>query len=154
MDLDAEMIKLRRLTERVEPVLAEYEARQGDGMGTPKGYTPEQWAELSRMVDRLDMIETRLAPWEQGEKDIPPGIQDLAQRIIERVDRLEVAFANIEAKLAEFEKIGPELSRLTRMTADLAEIVENKAPLYPLERQVKAPGASNGEAPLGAHGHE
>lgn len=122
MDLDAEFTRLRGLTKRVEPVIADYEARQGDGMGTPKGYTVEQWTELSKVFDRVGALEARLAPWDHVEgESIPPGIQDLAKRLIERVDR-------VEAKLGEVDKYGAELARLSRMVADLAEIVENKIP--------------------------
>lgn len=122
MDLDAEFNKLRKLTARVEPVIAEYEARQGDA---PQGDAPEQSAELSKVFDRLDLIEASLATLDQVEgENIPPGVQDLAQRIIERMDRIEEKFAGVD-------KLATELARLSRMTADLAEIVENKAPASP-----------------------
>lgn len=128
MDLDAEVIRIRSLAKKMEPVIADYEARQGDGMGTPKGYTVDQWADMFRVYDRLGALETRLAPWDQVEgENIPPGIQDLAKRLIERVDR-------IEAKLGDVDRLSAELTRMSRMMADLAEIVENKAPLEPLPR--------------------
>lgn len=151
MDLDAEFNKLRRLSERAEPVIAEFEARQGDGRGTPAGFAPEQWAELSRVFDRLDLIDARLAPWEQGEKDIPPGVQDLALRIVERVDRIEASLANVEAKIAEFGNLGAELARITRLTADLAEIVENRMPAGKPDEGPQD-GSTAPEA-LGSHGH-
>lgn len=122
MDLDAEFNRLRRLSARVEPMIVEYEARQAAGTGAPAGFMPEASAELARVQDQLDAIDARLSPWEQGEKDVPPGIQDLAQRIVERIDR-------IEEKLAAMDKFSGELARLSRMTADLAEIVENKVPV-------------------------
>lgn len=141
MDLDAEFNKIRGLTKRVEPVIADYEARQGDGIGTPKGYTADQWAELSKVFDRVGALEARLAPWDQVDgESIPPGIQDLAKRLIERVDR-------VEAKLADVDKFSAELTRLSRMMADLAEIVENKIPATEPPKAI--PGDPNIEVPLG-----
>lgn len=142
MDLDAEFTRLRSFIARAEPVIAAYEASRGDGMGTPSGFTTEQWAELSRIEDLLGAMDVRLAPWEQGENSVPPIIQELAQRLIARTDAME-------AKLAEVDKLAGELARLSRLTADLAEIVENKAPLEPLPRHGTAPGDPNITVPLG-----
>lgn len=148
MDLDAEFNRLRSFVARAEPVIAAYEASRGDGMGVPSGFTAEQWAELSRIEDRLGTFEIRLAPWEQGENSVPPIIQELAQRLIARIDQMD-------AKLAEVDKLAGEVVRLARMAADLAEVVENKAPLEPLPRHGVVPGEANGAgAPQGAPSSE
>lgn len=121
MDIDAEFNRLRAFIARAEPVLSAYEASRGDGMGTPSGFTAEQWAELSRIEDRLGAMDHRLAPWEQGEHSIPLPVQDLAQRIIARIDRLEEALGKVD-------RFAAELARLSGLTADLAEIIENRDP--------------------------
>lgn len=127
MDIDAEFNLLRQFKARAEPVLAAFEAQQGDGMGAPDGFSAAQWRVISPFIDLASTNNERLAGWETSDGDLPRPIQDMALRIIERIERIEQKLSDVERRIAEVEKVSGEVARLSRMTADLAEIVEARA---------------------------
>lgn len=118
MDIDAEFNLLRQFKARAEPVLAAFEAQQGDGMGAPDGFSAAQWRVISPFIDLAGMNNERLAQWDTADEgNLPHPIQELATRIIQRIDRLEL-------RIADVEKVAGEVARLSRLSADLAEIIE------------------------------